>query len=550
MSDPPVDPGDPPGINSQTQNASVSVSADPLVNATESRKTIILKKIDDLLYPDNSTGPFVISLSYDGLGNKHATLIGEALYRCNIVGIKSIKKINKSLVNIEFVKRDYANNLVSNHKTILPYENARVFIPLNYITRRLVINDVHTDLGIESIGNYLKDKYANVISVRRIFRRNEKGVLTPTPKLELLWEGTTRPDFFYIFYSRCKATPYIYNVTTCSNCLNYGHRAEFKGILTCKGLNRCPNCSDQHAAHDICPNSTKCLHCKGPHKTFDPSCPSLLEQKAIKKIMAFENLSFHEATKKLEMLKTENIKLTLNDRLLAIQNKIKAGETISIDDIDPKNFPVLNNKYLVLTSNNDQEQTSPDNFQYSIDDLRRPYSEVVLSPSPIRKKVKISEVNDPVMPSDRWLKNYQIQSSSTQIHKPISDQNKGFWPVPNKGNQTIVSQSHLGQQQLKLAPPPSNKNSSYSNSSTIPTKQTPSARSPVQPPNTGQKQAPQQQYKPSSSTKSITPTNLQTKKTNPSQSTINTPSPTLTHSSEPVSSLVLMDIGSETTLSP
>ncbi|CAH0765830.1 unnamed protein product [Bemisia tabaci] len=202
-----------------------------------------------------------------------------------------------------------------------------------------------------------------------------------------------------------------------------------------------------------------------------------------------------------------------------------------------------------ITSNADQEQTNPDNFQYSIDDLRRPYSKIVFSPSPIRRKVKISELNDLVMPSDKLLKNYQNQSSS-QGCKPTNEQNKGLWPSPNKGSQSSISQSHLAQHQFKLTPPPLSKNSSNPNSSSIPPKQTLSPRTSLQSPNPGQKQASQQHNKPSSiSTKSITPTNLQTKKINSAQSTYITSPSTLTQSSEPVSSPILMDIGSETILS-
>lgn len=227
---------------------------------TFDRKTFILKSKDRLRYNKNSLGPFMVSLSKEGIGSKHTILVGETLYKAKIKGIKAIKKINNNLINVEFISKEHANDLIDNFSKYAPYKDCKAFIPLNNISRRLIVDDVHNDLGIKTIAEYLEEKYSSIISVRRIFRKNELNTLVPTSKLDLLWEGTILPDFLYVFYSKCKVAPYIYNVVKCNHCLNYGHRAEFRGTLNCKSTPRCPNCSEVHVAHDICYKPIKCFH--------------------------------------------------------------------------------------------------------------------------------------------------------------------------------------------------------------------------------------------------------------------------------------------------
>lgn len=80
----------------------------PLVE--ESRKAIIIKNKNTIVFNKDSEAPFTVAISRGNIGNKHLTLIGALLYKSKIEGIKRIFKINKDLINVEFEKFDQANN--------------------------------------------------------------------------------------------------------------------------------------------------------------------------------------------------------------------------------------------------------------------------------------------------------------------------------------------------------------------------------------------------------------------------------------------------------
>ena len=66
-------PPDPGGTNILYENSIVN----PHVNLLErQRKTYIIKNKDGIIYPSGASGPFIVSLSHEGIGNKHPTIIG------------------------------------------------------------------------------------------------------------------------------------------------------------------------------------------------------------------------------------------------------------------------------------------------------------------------------------------------------------------------------------------------------------------------------------------------------------------------------------------
>ena len=72
----------------------------------------------------------------------------------------------------------------------------------------------------------------------------------------------------------------------------------------CRSKSRCGSCLGNHPS-DACDqnNPTRCIHCEGPHTTFSTNCPSYQKEKKIKKIMAYDNVSYIHAKKMV----TENI---------------------------------------------------------------------------------------------------------------------------------------------------------------------------------------------------------------------------------------------------
>lgn len=441
------------------------------------RKAIIFKDKNTITYPKDSLGPFMVALKKDNIGNKHATLVGELLFKSSIEGIKQIHKSNKDMILIEFDKSDNANKLVNNQSK-LPYENVSCFIPLKYTTRRFIVNNIPTELEIDSIGEYLSSKYKHIISVRRIFKKGEDNNLIPTSKLDILWEGVTPPDFLFIFYSRCPVSPYIYNVVKCTNCLLFGHRADFNGNLVCKGKKRCTKCSEHHSAQDICPNPVKCFHCSNDHLTFSPSCPEMTKQKVIKNLMATHNASFKEAKELAETQNKESLKVKLTERIMAIQQKTLLGQPVNFEELKISDFPQLHNKYDSLPNESNME-VDEQNPQYSLKQLRQTYSETVSSPSPTRKKAKLSNDYDPEMPSDEWLQGYLDSLPKDLAVKPTLATIKGFWP-------SVINNVNLRAGQPSLADPPVGNHKSTTQALTTQplTATTPNLNQPKQPVNT------------------------------------------------------------------
>lgn len=416
----------------------------------ESRKAVILKDKNKVLYNKDSSAPFIVALNKANIGNKHVALVGALLFKSKIDGIKRISKINKDLINVEFEKFEQANKLAQNFRNLLPYKDTKCFIPLKFITRRFIINNVPSELNIETIGSFLKEKNKNVISVRRIFKKAEDNNLIPTARLDVLAEGTKIPEYMYLFYTRCSCSPYIYNVTKCTNCLNYGHRADYNGNLTCKSKSRCHKCSEIHAAHDLCPNEIKCFHCLGSHITFDNTCPELAKQKVIKKLMAVNNLSFKEAKELAESKNQETLKIKLNERIQAIQQKTLAGEQINVEDLKISDFPQLVNRYAYLSESDPMEID-----ETSSSSKRNSYADVSSSPSPTRKKAKLLDDSyDPEMPSDEWLQNYVESLPKDLAVKPSIKMIKGFWPKVIERVKSSQNPETVNTSPPALDPPP------------------------------------------------------------------------------------------------
>lgn len=135
--------------------------------------------------------------------------MGEFLYSKGIEGIKNMQRVNKDPIHIEMKSKDFAYNLIDNYVNLIPYGRCNCYILLKYITCRIIVNYVHTDLNMNSIGQYLQEKYSSILGARRIYRKNEDKALIPTKKLDALQEGSVTPDFLFIFFTKCSTTVHI-----------------------------------------------------------------------------------------------------------------------------------------------------------------------------------------------------------------------------------------------------------------------------------------------------------------------------------------------------
>lgn len=87
----------------------------------------------------------------------------------------------------------------------------------------------------------------------------------------------------------------------------------------------------------------------------------------------------------------------LNESIQSIQNNSRNSEINSLEVIQAANFPPLNNSF----SNLSEPMEVVNSYRYSMDDLRRTYSDAMASPSPTRKKSKHS--SDDSFPSAQWI---------------------------------------------------------------------------------------------------------------------------------------------------
>ena len=118
----------------------------------------------------------------------------------------------------------------------------------------------------------------------------------PTGTVLFTFQGVAIPKTFY--YLEYPITIYVAPVTQCFRCLRYGHTRN-----NCQGKEKCFNCSaDKHLEDNNSEinkeynSKTCCVFCKDSHKTTDKKCPEYLRQKNIKELMAFENITFFEAS--------------------------------------------------------------------------------------------------------------------------------------------------------------------------------------------------------------------------------------------------------------
>jgi hypothetical protein len=131
-----------------------------------------------------------------------------------------------------------------------------------------------------------------IIGFKRIAVHRD-GKLTPTRIVEIKFLSTKIPNSLSIFNVLFVVSPSVRSPLQCNNCLRFGHTHKF-----CHSP-RCSHCGENKHSIDQCPTAQatdpRCLFCHLPHLATDRKCQEWDFQRDIKKIMATENISFHNA---------------------------------------------------------------------------------------------------------------------------------------------------------------------------------------------------------------------------------------------------------------
>ena len=281
------------GLPSDTATSS-SYANNSLSNKFENRNSA--------RYGFTDSGPFHVFLeSKEGnLGRLHPMSIGKLilLHHKEIdQNVIEINSVGRNRVKVIFRTFPAANKFLDSK--ILLEKGIDAYIPTFLIRRIGVVRNVDlslTDADIVSMLNSDQSYNVMVLSVKRFTRKVSNNGETPiyknTGTVMVTFKGQKLPSSVTLCRVKCSVEPYVQRVVQCYNCLRYGHVSK-----QCKSKIRCNRCGGEHGA-DSCNSLTtiSCIHCKGEHISIShQNCPEFTKQKAIKTLMAHQNISYREA---------------------------------------------------------------------------------------------------------------------------------------------------------------------------------------------------------------------------------------------------------------
>ena len=256
-----------------------------------------------LAFSPNSIGPYYVYVQSNNqnIGQLHPAAIGYKLKSNQITGVVETQFSGKNRIKVEFNDPLLANKFISH--PILEKEQWKAFIPSNNLYRKGVIKNVPKILTDDIINEELKEDNELFESIESFYRIkktiNDKQI--DTEIIVITFIGQLLPENVWLFNNKFRVTPYISRVIQCTKCLLYGHRQ-----AQCKGRLRCNYCGQ---SHDDCPNKLDplCFHCGGKHPSTFNHCPEKNRQRDIKKMMAYERLSFYDASRLCPKIKKNMI---------------------------------------------------------------------------------------------------------------------------------------------------------------------------------------------------------------------------------------------------
>ena len=306
-------------------------------------------------FSNKDFGPFIVYIesteqSGNNLGRFNDLKIAKDIFNLNLKDVKKINNKGMNRIGVEFTNFMAANNFVSN-KTLIN-KGYNIFNPANYVSCKGIVRGVNKMFQVEEVVRY-SEAPIRILDAVRLNRKvlgisSEGPTFEPTNTILMTFEGTILPRSVKIYGLEKLVIPYISPVTQCFNCLRFGHTKKL-----CKSKKKCFNCGDSES-HDIInePGTSnvhfscqiKCIHCGSlEHKSNFKKCPEYLRQKNIKQLMAYENLTYFDASQRCK-------------KIYSMDNRHDSNNFI----LHPSDFPTMhNNKQNPRNTQDDNETISP-----------------------------------------------------------------------------------------------------------------------------------------------------------------------------------------------
>lgn len=338
-------------MNTQNSNSPWAVNAKTQETNEDAAKVnnVIIDK-----YDVKDSGPYEVFLEgQESIGKLHPMSIGKLLSINHKEINKNIESISIAGKNrIKVMLRSYlsANQLLNSK--VLHERSIKAYIPQFKLRRIGIIKYVDTSLSEKELLELISPVFGEIIevlSVKRFTKKIDSDKYLPTSTIMVTFRGQKLPSQVAICKVACAVEPYVQRVIQCFNCLRYGHVSK-----QCRSEIRCKKCGDNHHS-DKCQSFTPlaCIFCKGSHNATDHKiCPEYKKQRAIKQLMATENISYKDAK--------------------IVQNNSYAGVvTLPVPPINNNNFPLLDEN----RNKRKRPMTIEKNFNFE------EYNEIIRNPS-------------------------------------------------------------------------------------------------------------------------------------------------------------------------
>ena len=216
-------------------------------------------------------------------------------------GIKfdSIKMVGFNRAEVKYKNRQDANRILEESR--LKPEGYTSYIPPRWKERKGVIHE--WEGTIEDLRKQLAPDQGTFTLEKLKKRKIKEGKTTWEEGKAILirMRGDSLPTKIIIGWGHVylRIEPFVEAVKQCFKCLRFGHVQ-----AVCKTpIRKCFVCTTE--AHGRCEDKPKCINCGGEHLSMARECQTFQRESAIKKIMAYKNLSYntaHEIIRKEEKI--------------------------------------------------------------------------------------------------------------------------------------------------------------------------------------------------------------------------------------------------------